>query len=227
MENIELLLFESNNTDALPSKQVIGELSCLAKDFNLTYNVHLPTDISISSGHPDQQIKALDTIIEVIERVEPLFPSTLTLHVPFNQDASDVHEVQSWQDQVAKNLDKLLAVGIQSRLISIENLDYPFEMLEQIISDLDLGICLDLGHPIIHKYDIQRFYSRNSDRISIIHLYGVDQNYYHRGLNQLTPEFLDPVLGMLNKFKGSVSLEVFSFEDLKASLEILENHWEN
>ena len=37
LENIELLLFESNNTDALPSKQVIRELVSLAKDFNLTY----------------------------------------------------------------------------------------------------------------------------------------------------------------------------------------------
>jgi hypothetical protein len=32
LENIELLLFESNHTDALPSKEVIGELADLAKD---------------------------------------------------------------------------------------------------------------------------------------------------------------------------------------------------
>jgi len=225
MENIELLLFESNHTDAIPSKQVIGELASLAKDFNLTYNVHLPTDISISSRDPQQQSIAVETIVRVVESVAPLFPTTLTLHVPYNEASLDEDDVKSWQERALKNLNKILANGTPGQLISIENLDYPFEILAPIISELDLGVCLDFGHLIIHKYDIQRFYRRNSDKISIIHLYGVDQNHYHRGLNRLAPEFIDPVLGILKKFKGSVSLEVFSFDSLDASLKFVERQW--
>ena len=59
LDEIELLLFESTGTDALPSKSVIAELSRLAKDFDLTYNVHLPTDISISDPDPKRQIHAV------------------------------------------------------------------------------------------------------------------------------------------------------------------------
>ncbi|MGD8492082.1 MAG: cobamide remodeling phosphodiesterase CbiR, partial [Desulfobacterales bacterium] len=115
LENIELLLFESQHTDALPSKQVITELAGLAADFNLTYNVHLPTDISISSREPGQQKKAVDTIFNVVERVTPLAPTTLTLHVPYDETSFEPETVESWQERVVKNLGTLLAGGISGR----------------------------------------------------------------------------------------------------------------
>jgi len=173
LENIELLLFESNHTDALPPKQVIGELANLAKDFKLTYNVHLPTDISISSRDPQQQSIAVETIIRVVERVAPLCPTTLTLHVPYHDDLLAEDKVKSWQERVIKNLDKVLANGTPAQLISIENLDYPFEILDPIISELDLSICLDCGHLMLHGDDILTFFNTYSKKISIIHLYGV------------------------------------------------------
>jgi sugar phosphate isomerase/epimerase len=225
LEDIELLLFESEHTDALPSRQVITELCGLAKNFDLTYNVHLPTDISISSRNVDQQKKAVDTILRVVDLVDPLAPSTLTLHVPFQEDPFKDESVKFWQETVIKNLEILLASGIQSRLISIENLDYPFEMVEKIIFDLDLSICLDLGHLIVHNDDIQAFYSRNTDKTTIIHLYGVDKRHYHKGLNRLPQKFMDPIWGILKTFQGSVSLEVFSFDHLDASLKFLESAW--
>ena len=225
LEDIELLLFESTYTDALPNRKVIAALCGLAKEFDLTYNIHLPTDISISSQNPHEQNRAVDTILAVMDLTDLLAPSTFTLHVPFNEDSFKDDEVKIWQERVINNLERVLAGGIQSRLISIENLDYPFQMVEKIISILDLRVCLDLGHLIVHNDDIQRFYSRNSDQISIIHLYGVDQKHFHRGLNHLAPKFIDPVLAILKEFKGSVSLEVFSFDHLDASLEFLETHW--
>lgn len=225
LEDIELLLFESTYTDALPTRKVIAELCALAKEFDLTYNIHLPTDISISSRNPYEQKRAVDTILAIMDLTDLLAPSTLTLHVPFNEDSFKDEEVKIWQERVINNLEKVLAGGIQSRLISIENLDYPFEMVEKIISDLDLSICLDLGHLIVHNDDIQAFYNRNTNKTTIIHLYGVDKQHYHKGLNQLPQKFMEPILGILKAFKGSVSLEVFSFDHLDASLKFLERAW--
>jgi hypothetical protein len=102
LENIELLLFESNYRGALPSKQIIRELADLAKDFNLTYNVHLPTDIFISSRNPHQQRIAVDTIIRVAQRVAPLNPTTLTLHVPYNGNSRAEDDVKGWRERVRK-----------------------------------------------------------------------------------------------------------------------------
>ena len=225
LENIELLLFESNHTDALPSKQVIGELANLAKDFNLTYNVHLPTDVSISSRDPQQQSIAVETIIRVAERVAPLSPTTLTLHVPYNEATRDKDDVKSWQERVIKNLAKILANGTPGHLISIENLDYPFEFLDPIISELDLTICLDCGHLILHGDDIEKFFNTYSAKTAIIHLYGVAQNHFHGALDQLPEKLIIPTTRLLQKFNGIVSLEVFSYAHLAASLKFMEKCW--
>jgi sugar phosphate isomerase/epimerase len=205
LENIELLLFESNHTDALPPKQVIGELADLAKDFNLTYNVHLPTDISISSRDPQQQGIAVETI--------------------YNETSLDEDNVKRWQERVIKHLAKILANGTPSHLISIENLDYPFEFLDPIIAELDLTICLDCGHLILHGDDIEKFFNTYSAKISIIHLYGVAENHFHGALDQLPETKMTPIIRLLAEFTGIVSMEVFSYAHLDASLKFMEQCW--
>ncbi|MBT8357208.1 MAG: sugar phosphate isomerase/epimerase, partial [Desulfobacterales bacterium] len=45
IDEIELLLFESKPS-SLPNKKEIDELSLLSKEFDLSYNIHLPIDIS-------------------------------------------------------------------------------------------------------------------------------------------------------------------------------------
>ena len=225
LENIELLLFESNYTGALPSKQIIRELADLAKDFNLTYNVHLPTDISISSWNPHQQRIAVDTIIRVAERVAPLNPTTLTLHVPYNETSLAEDDVKGWQERVIKNLTKILTNGTPGHLISIENLDYPLEFLVPVISELDLTICLDYGHLILHGDDIEKFFTTYSAKTAIIHLYGVAKNHFHGALDQLSENLMTPIMRLLAKFNGIVSLEVFSYTHLDASLKFMEKCW--
>ncbi len=225
LENIELLLFESNYTGALPSKHAIRELAGLAKEFNLTYNVHLPTDISISSRNPQQQHIAVETINRVAERVAPLSPTTLTLHVPYNGISLEEDDVKSWQERVVKNLSKILANGTPSHLISIENLDYPFEFLVPIISELDLTICFDCGHLILHGDDIEKFFNTHSVKTAIIHLYGVAKNHFHGALDQLPENLMAPIMRLLAKFNGIVSMEVFSYADLNASLKFMEKCW--
>ncbi|MEJ2730898.1 MAG: cobamide remodeling phosphodiesterase CbiR [Deltaproteobacteria bacterium] len=227
LENIELLLFESQHTDALPSRQVINELTALAKHFNLTYNVHLPTDISISSRDPQQQRLAVETIIRVADRVQPLNPTTLTLHVPYNETSSDESGLKSWQERVINNLKQILAGGTPGQLISIENLDYPFEILDPIICDLDLTICLDYGHLILQGDDIDTFFKTYAAKTAIIHLYGVAVNHFHFALDRLPEKFLPPIMGLLANFKGTVSMEVFSYADLDASLKFMEKCWDH
>ena len=60
-DEIELLLFESKNIESLFPKSVVNELQCLAKDLDIGYNVHLPTDISISATDPHLQRDAIES----------------------------------------------------------------------------------------------------------------------------------------------------------------------
>jgi sugar phosphate isomerase/epimerase len=118
-----------------------------------------------------------------------------------------------------------VAGGTPGQLISIENLDYPFEILVPIIYKLGLTICLDIGHLMLHGDDIQLFFNTYQAKIAIIHLYSIATNHYHEALDQLPAELFEPVLSILKNFTGIVSLEIFSFEDLRSSLKFLENHW--
>lgn len=226
LDEIELLLFESTKADALPSKPVIAELSTLAADFDLSYNVHLPTDISLSDQDLGKQRHAVETLIRVIELVYPLSPSVLTLHVPYIEESFEEFNVKNWQDRVYCNLEKILSATLPKDMIAIETLDYPFELIEDILIDLDLSICLDLGHLVIYDYNVKEIFKKYSFKTSIIHLHGVENGHDHRALGRLSKELIKPVLWILKRFTGIVSLEIFSFENLNSSLKFLENHWE-
>ena len=225
LDEIELLLFESAPADSLLSGREINTLSQLSQELDLTYNIHLPTDISIGDPDPVKQQQAVDSLIQVVECVAPLRPTTYTLHVPYEDDLGDKDKIKGWQEDVYRNLLKILATGV-GNLIAVETLDYPFEIIETIISDLNMSICMDLGHLIVHGQDLKRVSDKYLDNTSIIHLHGVENKKDHLALNRLPKPLAGPVFEILGQFSGSVSLEVFSFENLAASLHYFERCWE-
>lgn len=225
MDEIELLLFESRGIDVLPSKAVITELICLAKEFDLTYNVHLPTDIAISDRDTWHQKHAVETIIKVMDLVAPLCPSAQILHLPFTERSFGKNDVKNWQDRVRSNLKKILSVVGAGDNIAIETLDYPFELVDDILFDTDIKICLDLGHLIVHGYDVEKAFDKYAFKTAVIHLHGVENDRDHLSLEKLPAKFIEPVFRILKQFRGVVSLEIFSFENLKSSLKCLDKYW--
>lgn len=225
MDEMELLLFESRGIDALPSKAVITELNSLAKEFDLTYDVHLPTDIAISDRDTGHQKHAVETIIKVMERVAPLCPSAQILHLPFTEGSFEKNVVKIWQDRVRSNLEKIFSAVGSGDNIAIETLDYPFEWVDDIMFGTELKICLDLGHLIVHGFDIEKVFEKYASRTAVIHLHGVENNRDHLSLDRLSPVFIEPVFRILKRFGGVVSLEIFSFENLKSSLKFLDKYW--
>jgi sugar phosphate isomerase/epimerase len=110
-------------------------------------------------------------------------------------------------------------------LISIETLDYPFDWVKPIIMDFNLSVCLDLGHLMIYGYDMASAFEQYADRTAVIHLHGVENGQDHIALDHLSTKQTDAVMRILQKFRGTVSLEVFCFEHLKKSLAFLEKCW--
>ncbi len=225
LDEIELLLFESQGPGLLPDKTIIAELRCLAAEFDLSYNVHLPTDISISDQDSARQQHAVETMARVMELVQPLEASALILHVPFGEKSDDASVVANWQDRVLHNLAKLMAVAQRHDIIAIETLDYPLELLDEIVLELDLMVCLDLGHLMVYDYDLVEVFDKYGFRTPVVHLHGVEDDHDHLALDRLTEKLTSSVLKVLKKFTGVVSLEVFSYEDLRSSLKFLENRW--
>lgn len=224
LDEIEILFFESAPT-SLPSRHEIKEIGILAKEFDLSYNVHLPLDISLSAPDPSKRQAALEANLQIIDLTMPLSPSTCTLHLPYNGTDIKPERIKKWQELVHQSMEQLLATGIESKSISIETLDYPFEWVENILNDLNLSACIDLGHLMVHGFEPETVFDRYSQITSIIHLHGVKNNKDHLALDRLSSKRTNIIMGILKRFTGVVSLEVFSFDRLASSLNFLEQRW--
>jgi len=224
IDEIELLLFESA-PDSLPSTHEIKKLLSLSKEFDLTFNVHLPTDISLSDPEPSIRHAAMETLKRVMDLTSSLSPSTYTLHLSYDEKELETERIKKWRERLYRSVGQFIATGIDSKLISIETLTYPIEWVEEILMDFNLSVCIDLGHLMVYGFDMETVFNRYGNRTSIIHLHGVDKTDDHTSLDRLSKKNMDSVIGILKQFTKVVSLEVFSYDHLKASLNFLEESW--
>lgn len=230
-DEIELLVFESQPETILPSKEDIRELLYLSNKYDLTYNIHLPTDVSLTCESKSSRLEAGDTILKVMELFEPLNPTTYTLHLdmPFAADIKNNHidkfQIKKWQDRVFQSLESLLSSVPLPEIISIETLDYPLSFVESFIEKFNLSVCIDAGHQIKYDHNLLQTFERHKLRTSIIHLHGVDFSQSkikdHTGLDKLPAEYMSQIQTILNNYTGVVSIEVFNLDNLNLSLRAL------
>lgn len=224
MDEIELLLFESK-PGSLPKKNEINELSLLSKEFDITYNIHLPTDIFFGDKDSSVRHLAIETVLHVLDLTSPLSPFTCTLHISYDEVSNKKENVLKWQELTYQTIKQLINCGVNAENISIENLNYPFEWVEDIVRVFNFNICMDIGHLMVCDKDIKAFFDSYSDNISIIHLHGVDNGHDHISLEWLSGERVGQIMEILKKFTKVVSIEVFSYNALATSLEFLEKCW--
>lgn len=225
LDEIELLLLESTPENHLPDEEEISKLGLLAEKYQLTYNIHLPVDLYLGDENLTERNRAVDSLRRIIKLVTPLSPSTCTMHLIYDSASHNLEKLNRWQENTCDSLSRLLESGIRAADISIENLDYPFEWMEPFISEYNFMVCLDFGHIFQYALDAEIILDGYREKISIIHVNGFDKNRDHISLDSLTPEQLDLVMNALHAFEGTVSVEVFSFDDLKSSLNLLEECW--
>ncbi|UCD89213.1 MAG: sugar phosphate isomerase/epimerase [Desulfobacterales bacterium] len=221
LDEIELLLFESS-PDSLPSQHQIKTLSALANKFEISYNIHMPIDIHLGDLDPHRRHYAIDAIKRVVDLTRALVPSTYTLHLAYNDETT---ALRKWQELIFESMEQLLLTGINSEAVCIENLMYPFAWIEDIITAFQLSICLDLGHLILQEADMEAMFKKHKKMTPIIHLYGVENQHEHLSLDRLSKKDLETILKILKAFSGVVSIEVFSYNHLRTSLDVLERCW--
>lgn len=225
VDEIELLFFEALSGDLSMLHEEVQRLLELSSKLSLAFNVHLPTDVCLSHAGKIKRQSAVDALKRVADLTAPLAPSTWTLHLPFEGSFLDQENVRRWQENSLQGVTAFVDSGVLPQSISVETLDYPFEIAEPIVHALGLGVCLDIGHNIFHGYDYGALYRRLAERITILHLHGVEGSNDHQSLDRLDPEHTTAVLAILKQFTGVVSIEVFSFDNLKSSLEFLGKSW--
>lgn len=224
LDEIEILCFESLGS-SLPSQDTIRELGSLSREFQITYNVHLPSDIDPGSPERKEKERFIETILRVMDLTRPLAPTTHTLHLPCNQTPIGRICDKAWLDRISECIRKLMDAGVKGASLSVETLDYPLEWIETILREYDLRVCLDMGHLIANHENVETTFHRFSELTTMIHLHGVHNGKDHLALNALDQSRLDTIFSMLKQFKETVSIEVFSYNHLLASLSALENNF--
>ncbi len=221
-DEIELLVFESRPQQVIPSRADVETLFHLSHELDLKYNIHLPVDVSLTARDARDRKEAADTLIRVIRRFEPLAPTTHTLHLPMPEDTKNRSH---WEKRAMEGLDFLIP-GLRSpESVSVETLDYPPEYLDPILDRYPMGLCLDAGHHFRYGHDLEKTLKTHGERISIIHLHGVDfkgqKPRDHTGLDRLPKDMFSRVERCLECFEGTLSLEVFSLDNLNRSLGVM------
>ena len=233
-DEIELLVFESS-LDVLPSKKDVNTLLSLSRDLNLTYNIHLPTDVSLSSESSLKRRTAADTLLRVMDRFHPLIPTTHTLHLEMPPDVirnmGNPETRKDWLDRTREGVAAFLPGIPDPSVISVETLDYPFSCIEPLIHEFHLSVCVDAGHQIRYGHDLLQTFEAHRSRIPLIHLHGVDssgtEKKDHKSLDALSENEIMKIIQVLETFEGGVSLEVFSLKNLNRSLLVLSRYFQD
>lgn len=215
-DEIELLFLESRFPDNLPNNALINELKQLAREFDLTYNIHLPMDIAPNSADVVIRRRDIAVLEQYIATLEPLQPTTYCLHLPYDDQP----------DFAARGRNVLQALsqaGLAPERLTVENLEYPLTDLRTVIEDLNVSVCLDIGHTILFLTGFAAHVRAFAPRIKTVHLHGANCAQDHQELGMLAQN-APPILEFLQTFRGTVSLEVFGIKELNASLAWLQPH---
>jgi sugar phosphate isomerase/epimerase len=221
LDEIELVLFESEGEDNFPDADQMKTLMDVSLQEEISYNVHLPIDVFLGHRNEEVRLKGVSVIKKVIEGTSSLRPSVYTLHF----DLGEEKEIETWRTSIRRSVQTILECGIPSRRISIETLGYPFEWVEEIVKDFDFSICLDIGHILISGYNLETYFRKYLADTSIIHLHGFENDTDHLGIDRLPESSMELILAALRRYRGILSLEVFSLDDLRRSLIVLEEKW--
>jgi sugar phosphate isomerase/epimerase len=226
VDEIELLMFESRSVDSMPGREEIRQLQRLAATHRITYSVHLPIDVHPGGADPAERRQAVDALVRIIERTAALEPCSYIVHLPYVGSRLEADAPEAWQEFNRLSLQRLIARGVPQNRLCIENLDYPMDWIRPILGEFGLPLCLDIGHLIIQGVDPAGVFERFRDRISVVHLHGVQNGRDHLALTDAHRVMMQTLVTLLRTFRGSLSLEVFDFSNLEDSLAFFEKLWQ-
>jgi sugar phosphate isomerase/epimerase len=222
VDDIELLLFESDEYSNLPDRKTIAELRRYQVEHRLSYTVHLPLDLALGSTDETRRIASLSQCRRIFDRVRDLAAFGYILHLCGSTDQLTSPAIRDrWRDSLTRSAEALVAEGAPPARFCVETLSYPFEWVADIVEAFDLSVCLDVGHLLVHGFDVSDYFERYFQRCRVIHLHGVADGRDHLDLSTLDPAIFDFVLGKLSDVPTDsrvLTMEIFSQPDFERSL---------
>ncbi len=218
VDDVQLLFFESAAKSLLPQPLDMPALRDLAEEHGLTYTVHLPTDLVLGAAARAERQEGIGEILRLMAQLAPLAPQSFDLHLVREPNLSDA----AWLDNLAASLQELSgALGDEKRLVGVENIEYPYGLVAPLVAEYGFGVCLDLGHLVYYGHDLEEGLAL-LPRVRHLHYHGVQDSRDHQALTDAEQaRMLGRRLAEAG-YDGVLTLEMYSLENLKASLALLD-----
>lgn len=228
VDDVELLIFESDEISNLPSHTDVNALARIASEHALTYTVHLPVDLRLGSSVEDERVQSVQKCLRVIERMDPLKPFGYIVHFSNSSFVAmtpmATREWQVWRNRLDQSVRDLLAAGVAPHHLCVETLSYDFERIAPVVEVHGLAVCLDIGHILMEQRSVNSHLDRHLARTRVVHAHGVHDGKDHLSLAHLDPGLLGSLVERLGTDKTQtrvVTMEVFNQRDFIQSCETL------
>jgi hypothetical protein len=192
VDEVELLYMDSLKLYDLPDASEISQLTKIS----LPYNIHMPYDRDLSVG------QEWDTIYKFAETLKCLNARTHTFHI--QQSAEFYVYLQEYSDKTGMH-------------VTVENASAD----TAAFAECSFPICLDIGHIVMSGVDPIPLLDKYADRIYMFHLHGVKDGRDHQSLKYLDKMIIQRVAEFANERELTVSIEVFSEDKLRESLDVI------
>ncbi|MBN2312185.1 MAG: sugar phosphate isomerase/epimerase [Candidatus Hydrogenedentes bacterium] len=228
VDDVELVLFESDESSNLPSPGDVAEMGRLAREAGLSYTVHLPLDTRTGCADEAERAESVAKCLRVVQLTTPLAPFAWIMHLHGDRRGEPpTDEPARWLRQHRRSLQELLRAGIEPSAICIETLDYDFERVAGLVNDFDLAVCLDLGHLLVNGRDVAAHLDRWFSRARVFHVHGVrPDGTDHAHIGYLPDGLLEDLAQRIAALPVAdarvVTLEVFGEDDFERSMEVVQ-----
>jgi sugar phosphate isomerase/epimerase len=224
VDDVELLIFESDEISNLPDDVVLAELRRIASEYDLSYTVHLPIDIRLGAEDESERLSSVQKCLRVMERMDGVSPFAYVLHFSNTSfvamDEMSGAQWDLWLSQIDKSISDLVGAGVAAESLCIETLSYDFGRVFPIVEKHGLSICLDIGHIIMYGGSVEEYLERYLERTRIFHVHGIKSGKDHASLKYLDKGVLSVILDLLcreGERQRVMTVEVFSEADFVGS----------
>ena len=134
VDDVEIVLFESDEFSNIPEAKIVRDLADIAAEFDLTFTVHLPLDTHMGDSKESVRRASVDKCLHIIDRMRTLKPFS---HIFCTSTAIRKEAVRHWistLDAAAQALGRGIA-GLRSASESLRR-------------DAELSIRLDREHRV-------------------------------------------------------------------------------
>ena len=222
VQDVELVLFEvEDGSSNLPNGGQIAELCSIARDYGLTYTIHLPLDLCLADdGSPRHA--SLEKARRVIDCTRELDPWAYVLHLDGRsiQNGATPEARQRWREHAVQSLEIVggWAGGLDK--LAVENAEgYPLDFYQPVLDRIVVNRTVDIGHLWLDNHNPVAYLRDALPRTRVIHIHGIVASRDHKSLAHVPAEKLRAVLDELvhTDYRGVFTLEIFSEDDFLTS----------